>query len=387
VKYRSQMQGMDVEKAIAFTSAIACEVVARTKEIRAAMTKATAAEISEATARQYEKDAKRVALANDDVMTASGSKSSFYKLRAARCRAVADEIAAAMLKADRIRKKSPGLSLAMCPLAVEVWHDVVFPLAKKLDEIRAQKWQPAEAKRLGRSTRQRHKLGRMSDDWRDRIWRRMRGSKYANAVALGLLVGLRPAEVAGAEIVAAPNGQLIVSIAGAKCKKTGNGKAGHVGTGQETRIVRLDPSKLSGADLEAFRALYDLAKSQQGKKCHPCPLVDAKKLGRTFAAAMANEFPRMTAPPSFYMLRHAFAADLKASGMAPREVAMAMGHQSTASAENYGQAQASDGRSPAVASVQASEPVRSQKPKGPPPSVAARAAKAGRGARVGPRPK
>lgn len=168
----------------------------------------------------YWDDFRRVEQAGS-VLAASGSKSSFYKLRAASARVLADRIGEALIKADDIRKeKGSHADWAACVL------DELLPVGAQLQRFTSEKWDASAVARRDRTHKQRHKLGRLPQDWRARIWERCGGGKYADAVAVAAVAGLRPAELENGVVVKLMNdGRLAFVIEGAKVKAAGDGRA------------------------------------------------------------------------------------------------------------------------------------------------------------------
>lgn len=84
-------------------------------------------------------------------------------------------------------------------------------------------------------------------------------------------------------------------------------------------------------------------------------------------AASAREFATLKAPPSFYALRHAASAEVKAAeGSDPQLVAKVMGHASERSQQAYGMR--SQGRGGYAIDAEASRAVRPARPKAAPPA-------------------
>ena len=114
--------------------------------------------------------------------------------------------------------------------------------------------------------------------------------------------------------------------------------------------------------------------------------LSARGISSAFCSASAREFPTLTSPPSFYALRHAASAEVKAAeGSDPQLVAMAMGHASERSQQAYGmRSQASGGYAIEATATRAVRPAR---PKAGPPSSPTPAARARGAPRGSPRPR
>lgn len=304
----------------------------------------------------YRDDFARVEKAGT-VIAASGSKASFYKLRAASSRVLADRIYEALTKADRIRKTQPG-TLGDLNWAAFVL-DELRPLGEKLARFSKEKWEPDQVSRKERSHRQRPKLGRLPEDWRARVWERVGEGKYGSAVAVAALAGVRPEELEkGVEVQLLGDGRLAFIVSGAKVIKAGNGKAAQ---GQKLRAFTITV----GDDPMALRLKTLAARGRVVVR-----VASARALTSAFCSASRKAFPKLSAPPSVYTFRHAFCANAKASGLSPEQVAQVMGHASTASQGMYGMKSQGSGGWKVEPLGDAPTPIRVAAPKGPPPSLA-----------------
>lgn len=365
---KQKLATMSETNAQAFVLALASDAIAASKESREAANEWLDRKVEPSKAR--DSAAERVKAAHDDVMSIAGTSRSFYALRAARCRVLASELAEALRNADRIRKSNGG-RLATSLDALAAYHDNVMPLLAQLQAVRQQKWQPDRAMVGAKTTRQRHKLGHLPADWRERIWSRMKGGKYASAVALAMLTGLRPAEVEGAVITRTKDGLLSVGIYGAKHKDADD--AGRKEQGQKRRGLVLQPHVADCAAREAFDHLLSLAAAASaGVPVRPCAGMQAAAVSSAFRAASRREFG--VNAPSFYVLRHAFASELKAEGHDEATIAVAMGHAAAGTQQHYGQGQQASGGGSGLVKARGEIAVRQSKPKPPPPSHARQAA-------------
>lgn len=338
------------------------------------------------TAEQYAKDAKRAERAGWDLAQVAHTRASFDKVRAASTLVLAERIRDILNAADEVERdaRAKGATVSVARAKKLAFYD-----ARRLDEllfkhrqVSATKWdeikadakgarasKEATAKRFGtrmpaKTTRQRQKLGRLPDDWRDRMWERMGRGKYAAAYAVAAVLGVRPAELEKGVRVVAKGNAIAVRVIGAKCKDVGEGERGR---GQKYRDVVLSIDSV--ACKEAFRFLQGFATASAGGVV---VTADARKFGHAFLAASKREFGEKVAP-SAYALRHAFAADMKAAGEGGERLAMAMGHQTTRSQGHYGTFSQGHGGLEAMTNVRAATQVRGQPAKPPPPSKTAKA--------------
>ena len=128
---------------------------------------------------------------------------------------------------------------------------------------------------------------------------------------------------------------LAFEVHGAKVSDTGAGIAkGVQGIGQPARTVRLvrvDDSRQVVLDYLRDAVLAAGGQLVVGKG------LTAGGISSAFCSASAREFDGLSSPPSFYALRHAASAELKAAeGSTPQLVAKAMGHASERSQQAYG---------------------------------------------------
>ena len=263
---------------------------------------------------QYRDDFKRVEKAGG-VLKASGSAKSFWKLRAAASRVLADRIFEALAKADRIRKKK-GFAFEQDLAWASFVVDELLPLEKQLDQVRAEKWNSAAVQKKHRSHRQRPKLGRLPEDWQTRLFARMSKGKYGDAVAVAAVAGVRPAELENGVQVAMHNGKLAFVVEGAKCTEQ---------NGQKRRVFEVDANSPMAERLKKLVA--------NGPK--KIRVASAKLLSNAVWQSSQVEFKNLTAPPSIYAFRHAFCAEAKQT-LEPVDVAQVMGHASTSSQVLYG---------------------------------------------------
>lgn len=213
---------------------------------------------------------------------------------------------------------------------------------------------------------QRQKLGRLAVDWISRVHDRTRNGKYGEAVAVGILIPVRPEEVANRiRVKLDSSGALLFEVVGSKQQDTGSGIASRIeGIGQPLRWLTL--TAVDPARQDAFNWLRDRVIAQGGALTVGKGL-SASGICSAFRSMSRRLFDRCKSPPSFYALRHAACAQLKASGIGAEEVAQGMGHASALSQKAYGTR--SQGSGGYVIATVASAPVRLAIPSIPPPSA------------------
>lgn len=308
-------------------------------------------ELSDATRDSYAADAARVAKAGGDPMALAGTYASFRKLRAACIWKAREDLRESLAKADRARKKGgTGELEALC-----LYDERLPAIGQRLAFLSSCVFDAERAKRQDKTHMQRAKLGRLPKDWLARVHERSKGGIYGEAVALGILIPVRPNEIAQRVRVKVDEaGALVFEVKGSKLRAKGSGVAAHVeGIGQSVRWLTLSAVDASRQDV--FDWLRDRVQANGGKLTIGDGM-SARGICSAFRAMSRREFGRHKSPPSFYALRHAASAELKAAGLDPESVAQGMGHASTISQKAYGlQSQGSGGY---CIATEASEPVR-----------------------------
>ncbi len=225
----------------------------------------------------------------------------------------------------------------------------------RLKEVAAMKFEPHTACRREKTHMQRQKLGRLPKDWIAAVHARTRSGKYGNAVAVGVLIPVRPEEISNRiRITMDSTNALVFHVEGSKLRDFGAGIAAHVhGIGQPLRTITL--SAVDHTRQEAFDWLRNQVRASGGSLIVGKGLT-ARGMCSAFRAMSRRLFDHSKSPPSFYALRHAACAELKAAGLDPFEVARGMGHASALSQKAYGTAAQGSGRYGVKAT--ASDPVR-----------------------------
>ncbi len=161
--------------------------------------------------------------------------------------------------------------------------------------------------------------------------------KYRAAVAVLLLTGARPAELAQGVVVHVIGDSLEITVSGAKLGAM---------RGQPVRTLLVTRDSPHAEYLAMIAGDNKVSVS-----------ADAKRLCDAVRKAGKLAFPRMHGTVSPYSLRHAVASGLKAAGIDPDGIAQVLGHQATRSQQTYGLA--CHGRQEtAILGVRASVPVR-----------------------------
>lgn len=173
---------------------------------------------------------------------------------------------------------------------------------------------PISAARAGAKSK-RKSLTRLPHDWREKILENVHEKDRAGVVAL--MLGARPEETRKGITLTRDGSDVIAVIQGAKIKEL---------SGQEERQITIH-SDLADLIIETL-ALDD----RQTATVITEPGQSFQK--RVMRAANRQGFKGVTA----YSFRHAWAADLKAGGYSPEEIAKALGQQSERTQQHYGTA-------------------------------------------------
>lgn len=327
---REMLATLDTDAAMRLVVNARPKLFSKVAELRAAHLKG-GGELSDRTRDSYADDAKRVAQAGGDPMALAGTYASFRKLRAACMWKAREDLRECLARADRARKKGGAGELeALC-----LYDEQLPAIEQRLSLLAGIRFDPSRVNRRDKTHMQRHKLGRLPKDWISRIHQRTRDGIYGEVVALGILIPIRPEEIANrVRVKLDDSGALVFEVKGSKLRAKGSGIAAHVeGIGQPMRWLTLsavDPSRQ-----EVFDWLRDRVRNNGGKLTIGNGL-SARGISSAFRSMSRRLFPRQKSPPSFYALRHAACAELKASGIGPQAVAQGMGHASELSQKAYG---------------------------------------------------
>ena len=327
---REKLAASDTDAALRLVADVRSNLFSKVTELRADHLKG-GGELADRTRDGYAADARRVAAAGGDPMALAGTYASFRKLRAACMWKAREDLRECLARADRARKKGgTGDIEALC-----IYDEKLPEIECRLLHLASLKFDAAKVARRDKTHMQRHKLGRLPVDWISRVHASTRGGMYGEAVAVGILIPIRPEEISKCvRVKIDDSGALLFEVKGSKLRDKGSGIAAHVeGIGQPMRWLTL--SAVDPARQETFEWLRDRVIASGGSITIGKG-VSASGLCSAFRAMSRRLFARHKSPPSFYALRHAACAELKASGISVQEVAQGMGHASTLSQKNYG---------------------------------------------------
>lgn len=205
------------------------------------------------------------------------------------------------------------------------------------ERLRAEPGPPIEERRRRHSKR--GDLRGLPDDWRERIVARM--PNYQLAALTSAVTGCRPEELKKGVQLTLEGGMLVATIQGAKV----TAKAG-----QEWRRLSWP------GDSNSLLVRMLISEVQAGASV--AQIKDAKAYSGAMRAAAKREWPKRKTTVTPYCMRHAMAADMKASGLDAAEISAALGHCSDVTKKYYGSW--SQGRAGGVApqSVEAARAVR-----------------------------
>jgi hypothetical protein len=362
---RESLAALDTDAAMRLVVDARPNLFRMVAELRAAHLK-SGGELSDKTRDSYAADARRVSAAGGNPLSLAGTVATFRKLRAACLWKAREDLRECLARADRARKKGGAGELEALCIYDEKLHEIecrfLFLASLKSDL--------SKITRRDKTHMQRQKLGRLPVDWISRVHTQTRGGKYGEAVAVGILIPVRPEEIANRVLVKLDDsGAMLFEVKGSKVREKGSGIAAHVeGIGQPWRQLTL--SKVDPARQETFawlraRVIANGGTLTVGKG------MSASGMCSAFRSMSRRLFSRSKSPPSFYALRHAACAELKASGINVPEVAQGMGHASELSQKVYGMR--SQGSGWYVVAAAATTPVRlacrSLSPSTPPPST------------------
>jgi len=205
---------------------------------------------------------------------------------------------------------------------------------------------PTNSKRKKASKR--NTLSKLKAGWREALWSAT-PDNHRSMMAVLALSGARPAELAKGVLVRRDGDQMYFLIQGAKLDKKR-------GKGQKERLLKVDPEgSPEGAWLmEKLASLGEVTITASARDCD-------NWVSRAWARAVKKKLPGTVKNErvSPYVLRHAFAARVKASGADVERIAEALGQQATKTQQEYGHAQmAQKSGGGRVTKVSATTPVR-----------------------------
>lgn len=302
-------------------------------------------ELSKQTAADYARIYQRLATLGEGPEDA-GSRSEYYCRRAALIYVCSIQARKALSARDKAERGSPEWVAAMAEIQriISIFERYPPDPGRKHQtngtpgvswcDVRRQKeaagWRPSfKSKRIGLDALVRR------PGWQEALLEHI-SPIHRDALAVALLTGARPAEIAaGVTVKNAPEG-LLITIKGAKVNHH---------RGQPSRMLLVAP------DSAAARHLASLAGEGE-----VTVTTSPKRLSDAVTQAGRRAFPRMRTNISPYSLRHAIASSLKASGIDPEGIAMVLGHRCTKSAQVYGRS--CHGQRTSILGVHASVPVK-----------------------------
>lgn len=358
---RERLATLDTDSALRLVSEVRSDLFSKVAELRAAQLKVGGA-LCDRTRDGYSDDARRVAAAGGNPLALAGTAASFRKLRAACLWKARQDLRECLSTADRLRKRSgTGDIEALC-----IYDEKLPGIEARINFLSSLQFDQDQAARREKQHRQRPKLGRLPANWIDSVHKKTRGGIYGESVAVGILIPVRPEEISNRiHITLSETGALQFEVDGSKVSATGSGLARHIeGIGQPHRTITLsavDPVRQETFNWLRERVIANGGQLRVGKG------LTASGIGSAFRSMSQKLFARHKSPPSFYALRHAACAELKAAGMTAAEIAQAMGHSSELSQRAYGTSAQGSGLYKLTAT--ASNPVRSPSHKSIPPSA------------------
>jgi len=338
VSLREKLAALDTDAAMRLVVDARPKLFSKVAELRAAHFK-SGGELADRTRDSYASDAARVAQAGGDPMALAGTYASFRKLRAACMWKAREDLRECLARADRARKKGgTGDIEALC-----IYDEKLPEIKCRISFLGSVKFDPTKITRRDKTHMQRHKLGRLPVDWISRVHDRTRDGKYGEAVAVGILIPVRPEEISNrVRVKLDDSGALLFEVKGSKLRDMGSGIAAHVeGIGQPLRwltLSKVDPARQETFDWLRARVIANGGTLTVGKG------LSASGMCSAFRSMSRRLFSRSKSPPSFYALRHAACAELKSAGLTLEEIAQGMGHASTASQKTYGTRSQGSGR-------------------------------------------
>lgn len=359
---REKLVASDTDAASRLVADVRASLFSKVAELRAAHLKG-GGELSDRTRDSYAADARRTAAAGGNPAALAGTYASFRKLRAACMWKARQDLRECLARADRTRKKGgTGDIEAFC-----IYDEKLPEIESRLLHLASLKFDPENVARRDKTHMQRHKLGRLPMDWTSQVHVRTCRGKYGEAVAVGILIPIRPEEISKRVLIKiADDGALLFEVKGSKLRDKGSGIAAHVdGIGQPMRWLTL--SEIDSVRQGTFDWLRQRVVAAGGTLIVGKG-ISASGLCSAFRSMSRRLFSRSKSPPSFYALRHAACAELKASGLGEKEIAEGMGHASVLSQRAYGTR--SQGSGSYLIKTAASSPVRSNSASiFPPPSL------------------
>lgn len=314
------------------------ELVVDVRKVVAGVGKGTTA----ATAAEYERIYERL-VSRGELPEDARSRPDYYRRRAAIVFVEANHAREAL----RARDKSPDGSVERSAAVAELCRIKEVFERYPPDPTRTRhasnapgvRWRDVASEKAPAPSRsKRTSLGALvrRNGWQNALMQHV-SERHRNALAVAILTGARPAEIAQGVTIKRVGDSLHCTIRGAKLGEF---------RGQPTRTLAL------AIDSTAARHLAALAEGGEIiVSTHP------KRFSDAVTQAGRRAYPRMRSNISPYSLRHAVASALKAAAINAEDVAQVLGHRATRSQQTYGRACHGRQRT-AIRAVLASAPVR-----------------------------
>ncbi|MDE2259076.1 MAG: site-specific integrase [Betaproteobacteria bacterium] len=174
---------------------------------------------------------------------------------------------------------------------------------------------PKQSKKYG--------LGKLAQDWRERIFESIHSERLKAAVAVLSATGCRPAELEMGVIVRLKDETLQLGIRGAKIDP-------EKGRGQPLRLLVVDRTTPWGRHLEK------LVLDSPGQTITVA--YDAGGISQRLREKSRELWPRRKSLVSAYCYRHFLGKSMRESGESAEKIAFALGHASDLSQLSYGRA-------------------------------------------------
>jgi len=272
---------------------------------------------NEGTAADYRRVMERLLKKGDPWLAAADTtkKSTYFKRRAAILHCTREVIETRM-KAQDLLQRNNGLK---DPAKLAQWSNEVAAIK---NAMRLVVGIPEETplKEVENRETKRKNLGKLPDDWRAQIVKRM--PKYQDQALVTALVGCRPVELQrGGVEVSLKDGELVLRVLGAKLGEN---------SGQEWREVAY---KMPTENQLALQLAMKVRRNDG-------PLHIRIDNERQFSGAMRSAgrrafkgFPETVTP---YSMRHQLSSDMKAAGLDGDAISSALGHSSADTKSSYG---------------------------------------------------
>ena len=279
------------------------------------------------TEREYMIDTRRMYENKTDPLTASASKNTFYKYRAAwnfMYAKLANGLhKEASAETDKIKKIALINELCDCVAALKRFPPDPSGLnfKRQAQGLYSSAWQTIKDQ-APPSKSKKYQVAKLPKNWRERYFNHIlaKRSKYAAAIALLALTGCRPSEI--------ENGITLHLQADQSIKVHIEGKKTH--DGQYGQAVREFVITDDGPEYA-----YLVAEMRKNNNQILIQVASANALGEQMRKYGKQVFPKMAGAISPYTYRHAFAKNIKSTLDSKVDIAVAMGHSNDKSQRYY----------------------------------------------------